>query len=225
MSVYKKLHQVQAATRSLAADAQGQTGAAKYNYVSGAKLLSVIRPVMDSVGLMLTQEVVGIENRPIEYQTAKGVKTEMFTSIHLRFTWIDTEDGSSLTNDFFANGMNAWDKGLGSALTYGERYYLMKTFHISTDEDDVDALIKPEAIKENDAPAAQSQATTVQYAPVSQAPLTTVQTAIDEAKAAQTPDELTAVWNKWKASYGKDVNFVKTISTHPANPKGGRSSK
>lgn len=212
MSVYKKLHQVQAATRSLAADAQGQTGAAKYNYVSGAKLLSVIRPVMDQVGLMLTQEVVGIENTPIEYQTSKGVKTEMFTSVHLRFTWIDTEDGSSLSNDFFANGMNAWDKGLGSALTYGERYYLMKTFHIATDEDDVDALVKPEAIKENAAPAAQ-------------APQTTVLTAIAEANAAQTPEELTAVWNKWKASYGKDVTFVKTISSHPANPKGGRSSK
>ena len=66
MSVYKKLHQVQAATRSLAADAQGQTGAAKYNYVSGAKLLSVIRPVMDQVGLMLTQEVVEKEKTPIE---------------------------------------------------------------------------------------------------------------------------------------------------------------
>ena len=225
MSVYKKLHQVQAATRSLAADAQGQTGAAKYNYVSGAKLLSVIRPVMDQVGLMLTQEVVGIENTPIEYQTSKGMKTEMFTSVHLRFTWIDTEDGSSLSNDFFANGMNAWDKGLGSALTYGERYYLMKTFHIATDEDDVDALVKPETIKENAAPAAQPVAAPVQSAPAAQAPQTTVLTAIAEANAAKTSEELTAVWSKWKAIYGKDVNFVKTISTHPANPRGGRSSK
>lgn len=217
MSVYKKLHQVQAATRSLAADAQGQTGAAKYNYVSGAKLLSVIRPVMDQVGLMLTQEVVGIENTPIEYQSSKGEKTEMFTSVHLRFTWIDTEDGSSLSNDFFANGMNAWDKGLGSALTYGERYYLMKTFHIATDEDDVDALVKPEAIKENAAPA--------QSAPAAQAPQITVQTAIDEANAAKTHEELTAVWNKWKARYGNDVTFAKIIATHPANPKGRRSTK
>lgn len=225
MSVYKKLHQVQAATRSLAADAQGQTGTAKYNYVSGAKLLSVIRPVMDQVGLMLTQEVVGIENTPIEYQTSKGVKTEMFTSLHLRFTWIDTEDGSSLSNDFFANGMNAWDKGLGSALTYGERYYLMKTFHIATDEDNVDALVKPEAIRENASAAPQPVAAPAQPAPAAKPAQPTVETAIAEVNAATTAEELTAVWNKWKASYGKDVNFVKTISTHPANPKGGRSSK
>ena len=147
MSVYKKMHQVQAATRSLAANTEGQTGAARYNYVSGAKLLGVIRPLMDKLGLILTQEVVDIKNEPITYMTRNGEKTEMFTTAHIRFTWVDTDDGSQVVNEFFANGMNAWDKGLGSALTYAERYYLMKTFHIATDEDDVDALVKDEAIK------------------------------------------------------------------------------
>ena len=147
MSVFKKLHQVQAATRSLAANTEGQTGAARYNYVSGAKLLGVIRPLMDKLGLILTQEVVEIHNEPITYMTRNGEKTEMFTTLHIRFTWIDSDDGSQIVNEFFANGMNAWDKGLGSALTYAERYYLMKTFHIATDEDDVDALVKDEAIK------------------------------------------------------------------------------
>ena len=141
------MHQVQAATRSLAANTEGQTGAAKYNYVSGAKLLGVIRPLMDKLGLILTQEVVDIKNEPITYMTRNGEKTEMFTTAHIRFTWVDTDDGSQVVNEFFANGMNAWDKGLGSALTYAERYYLMKTFHIATDEDDVDALVKDEAIK------------------------------------------------------------------------------
>ena len=141
------MHQVQAATRSLAANTEGQTGAARYNYVSGAKLLGVIRPLMDKLGLILTQEVVEIHNEPITYMTKNGEKTEMFTTAHIRFTWVDTDDGSQIVNEFFANGMNAWDKGLGSALTYAERYYLMKTFHIATDEDDVDALVKDEAIK------------------------------------------------------------------------------
>ena len=140
------MHQVQAATRSLAANTEGQTGAARYNYVSGAKLLGVIRPLMDKLGLILTQEVVDIKNEPITYMTRNGEKTEMFTTAHIRFTWVDTDDGSQVVNDFFANGMNAWDKGLGSALTYAERYYLMKTFHIATDEDDIDALVKDEAI-------------------------------------------------------------------------------
>ena len=151
------MHQVQAATRSLAANTEGQTGAAKYNYVSGAKLLGVIRPLMDKLGLILTQEIVDIKNEPITYMTRNGEKTEMFTTAHIRFTWVDTEDGSQVVNDFFANGMNAWDKGLGSALTYAERYYLMKTFHIATDEDDVDALVKEEAIKPQTSRAVQAR--------------------------------------------------------------------
>ena len=151
------MHQVQAATRSLAANTEGQTGAARYNYVSGAKLLGVIRPLMDKLGLILTQEVVDIKNEPINYMTRNGEKTEMFTTVHIRFTWVDTDDGSQVVNDFFANGMNAWDKGLGSALTYAERYYLMKTFHIATDEDDVDALVKEEAINSQPSQAVQAR--------------------------------------------------------------------
>ena len=153
------MHQVQAATRSLAANTEGQTGAARYNYVSGAKLLGVIRPLMDKLGLILTQEVVDIKNEPITYMTRNGEKTEMFTTVHIRFTWVDTDDGSQVVNDFFANGMNAWDKGLGSALTYAERYYLMKTFHIATDEDDVDALVKEEAINSQPSAAVQARRT------------------------------------------------------------------
>lgn len=146
MSVYKKMHQVQSSLRSLGANAEGQTGAARYNYVSGSKLLDYIRPMMDKLGLLLTQEIVSIDNKPITYMTRNGEKTEMFTCLQIKFTWIDVDDGSKLENSFFANGMNAWDKGLGSALTYAERYYLMKTFHIATDEDDVDALQRDDAI-------------------------------------------------------------------------------
>lgn len=153
MSVYKKLQEVQNATRKLAPDASGQTGAATYPYVSGSKLLGCIRPVMDRVGLILTQEVIGCDNTPMSYATRSGEKTEMFTTLHIRFTWVDTEDESKMVNEFYANGMNAWDKGLGSALTYAERYYLMKLFHIATDEDDVDALIKEEAVAPVPAPA------------------------------------------------------------------------
>jgi len=170
MSVFKKLHQLQASTRSLAANAEGQTGAAKYNYVSGAKLLGILRPRMDELGLILTQEVVGIENQPITYMTRNGEKTEMFTTVHIRFTWIDSEDGSTVVNEFYANGMNAWDKGLGSAITYAERYYLMKTFHIATDEDDIDAIVKDEAIRESKPAAAPAPAPAPKKAPKQQKP-------------------------------------------------------
>lgn len=170
--VFRKMLKIQAATRSLAPNAEGQTGAARYHYVAGAKVLGIVRPLMDSLGLLLSQEILDITNTPISYMTRSGEKMEMFTTIHLRFTWTDTEDGSSVSHEFYANGMNAFDKGLGSALTYAERYYIMKTFHIATDEDDIDALVKEEAIAPT--PAAEKPASKpakkADPAPVQEAP-------------------------------------------------------
>ena len=57
-------------------------------------------------------------------------------------SWIDSEDGETISQEWASTGCNGLDKGFGSALTYGERYYLLKLFHIQTDTDDVDAIAK-----------------------------------------------------------------------------------
>ena len=101
---------------------------------------------MNDLGLLLKQEVIDISNDKNDYGTTTGMRSEMFTSIKMRFTWVDTDTGEKDENMFIANGQNGWDKGLGSALTYGERYFLLKFFHIPSDEDDVDALPIVEAM-------------------------------------------------------------------------------
>lgn len=137
-----KLLELQKSVRALNPDKEVST----YHYITGSKLLGFVRPKMDELGLILKQEVVSINNTPIEYAVKSGVKKEMFTSVVLKFTWIDTEDGEREECLFAANGMNSFDKGLGSALTYAERYFILKNLHIATDEDDVDAIIRDEAI-------------------------------------------------------------------------------
>lgn len=136
-----KLAALQSAVRGLGKDTKGNS----YEYVSGSKVLDAVRPRMDELGLLLVQEVEDIRNERVDYSTRNGAKSEMFTSVSMVFTWIDTESGEKLPVRFAANGCNGWDKGLGSALTYGERYFLLKFFHIATDEDDVDARQGEEA--------------------------------------------------------------------------------
>lgn len=135
MSLVAKLAELQKQVRGLGKDAQN----GQYDYVSGSKVLNVIRPAMDELGILLSQEVKDVTATRQDYQLGNGkVKSEMFIVAHLLFTWIDSESGETLPCDFFATGQNGWDKGIGSALTYGERYFLLKFFHIATDEDDVD---------------------------------------------------------------------------------------
>lgn len=109
-----------------------------YNYVSGSQVLEAIRPKMNDLGLLLKPEIIEITNERQDYNTKTGSKSEILTKVIQCYTWIDTDSGEREVCQWGANGQNDWEKGLGSALTYGERYFLLKFFHIPTDEDDVD---------------------------------------------------------------------------------------
>lgn len=144
MSIYQKLGKIQAEIKGLGQDSSGNG----YRYVSGNKAINAIKPLMIKYGLLLKPEVLDIENQRIDYQVSltKGQngqwtgkpKSEILTKAKMRFTWIDIETGEKDECLFAANGQNDWEKGLGSALTYAERYFLLKYFHIATDEDDID---------------------------------------------------------------------------------------
>lgn len=134
MSIYKKLLNIQKEIKVLSKDKKSH----QYGYVSGNKLLSFIKPLMDEQGLILKQEVLSIDNERQDYKTKYGEKSEVLSKVMMRFTWIDCETGDKDENLFGANGQNDWEKGLGSALTYAERYFILKYFHIATDEDDID---------------------------------------------------------------------------------------
>tara|TARA_R110002153_G_scaffold122654_1_gene268560 strand:- start:56 stop:631 length:576 start_codon:yes stop_codon:yes gene_type:complete len=134
MSIYTKLLAIQKEVKGLSKDKKSHN----YDYVTGNKLLSFIKPIMDKQGVILKQEILSIENTRQDYKTKYGEKSEILSKVMMRFTWIDCETGEKDENLFGANGQNDWEKGLGSALTYGERYFLLKFFHIATDEDDID---------------------------------------------------------------------------------------
>mgnify|MGYP005818759425 CR=1 FL=1 len=134
MSIYKKLLAIQKEVNGLKKDKK----AFGFDYVTGGKLLSFIKPLMNDNGLLLKQEITSIENVRQDYRTKNGTKEEILSKVMMKFTWIDSETGEKDENLFGANGQNGWDKGVGSALTYAERYFILKYFHISTDEDDID---------------------------------------------------------------------------------------
>lgn len=141
--LYVKLLELQKAVKALAKNEQ----AYGYQYVSGSKLLYFLRPMMDELGLLLLPSTKDFSSQIVRTREAgtrngKPVeeKYENLVTLTKTFKWIDVETGESAEFDFVAQGCNDWDKGLGSAETYAERYFLLKFFHIATDSDDVDAI-------------------------------------------------------------------------------------
>ncbi len=146
MALFQKLLELQKAVVGLTKDKAGNS----YTYVSGDKILSIVRPKMDELGLLLIPEVIESSFTRQDYTLYDRngnpkPKSEMFCNLKMRFTWVDAQTGETRECLWASSGQNNWDKGLGSALTYGERYFLLKFVHIATDRDDVDA---PKSIEE-----------------------------------------------------------------------------
>lgn len=186
MALHKKLLKLQMAVTGLLKDAQGNAGA----YVSGNKILSIVRPKMDELGLILVPEVLESSFTRQDYAVKSGQKSEMFCALKIKFTWIDTDTGEKQECLWASSGMNGFDKGYGSALTYGERYFLLKYFHIQTDKDDVDAPKTPEQEM-------------------------TVQNAIAYINGLKTAQDMQAAWQYYSQfAIGKDKDFIKAYNKH-----------
>lgn len=176
LNLYQKLLEIQKQVIGLGKDKSGGS----YQYVTGSKVLEHIKPLMNKYGLILKQEVIDISNERQNYIVGFGTpkqreKSEILSTCKMRFTWIDCETGEKDENLFVANGQNDWDKGVGSALTYGERYFLLKYFHIATDEDDID---NPER-------KAEEQRKVDEY----------IDNVVRDIASVQTIPDLTTLWN------------------------------
>lgn len=134
MNIYEKLIEVRKAVPYLQKEAKGH----QYNYVSSSQVLSAVRRRMDEVGLML---IPTITNTKVTSEN-DGKRTTYFTELWIDFMWVNAEKpDETVKSSWYGQGIDiAGEKGVGKALTYAEKYYLLKTFNIATDKDDPDSF-------------------------------------------------------------------------------------
>ena len=106
----------------------------KYDYVSGSQVLSKIKSKMDELGIIL-QPIIG-DDQKIEKQGA-----DWFYMSKMTYIWINADNPEDRleTPWFLCGTQNDPSKAFGSALTYSERYFLLKFFCVPTDDVDPDA--------------------------------------------------------------------------------------
>ncbi len=214
----KKLLELQKVVKGLKKDKKGFG----YDYVSGDKLLGFIRPAMDELGLRLVPNTESVEQQMIETVpqstnrdgSIKPAKNEIYVLLHKTYTWIDVESGETETTHFYSQGCNSFDKSIGSAETYAERYFILKYFHISTDEDDVDAIVREEETEKDK----KTKKGETKQEPLSQEDDAILQDAIQAAKDAKTASELTKVWKDFKPKFEHNEAFVNAIKSNPNHP-------
>ncbi|APT17177.1 ERF family protein [Staphylococcus epidermidis] len=148
LNIYQKIADVKANIEGFTKDTKGYN----YSYVSGSQVLHRIRNKMIEHNLLLVPKTSDENYKQIEVtrfnkKASREVTTSEFVvEMKLTYLWINADKPEEqLEVSFYSVGQqDDVSKAHGTALTYAERYFLMKFFNIPTDEDDADAKQKQE---------------------------------------------------------------------------------
>ncbi|MCG2110012.1 ERF family protein [Staphylococcus epidermidis] len=148
LNLYQKIADVKANIEGFTKDTKGYN----YSYVSGSQVLHRIRNKMIEHNLLLVPKTSDENYKQIEVtrfnkKASREVTTSEFVvEMKLTYLWINADKPEEqLEVSFYSVGQqDDVSKAHGTALTYAERYFLMKFFNIPTDEDDADAKQKQE---------------------------------------------------------------------------------
>ena len=135
MNIYEKFLDIQRGVDRILKDGENKNDT--YDYVSGSNVLSIIRPMMNELGLLLIPRIVG--TNILEGQTRSGT-ARFVVELKMEMAWIDVDSGEQLVIPCYANGadLGSAERAVGKAMSYAEKYHLLKLFHIPTDKDDPD---------------------------------------------------------------------------------------
>jgi len=133
-NLVKKIAQLKEAVAYL--QKKKHEGAVQYAYTSSSQVLGSIRAEMQKLGLIITTSVTQAVVTPF---TTKNGAPQFLTELWMTMTWVDTESGEELALPWYAQGVDNAEKGPGKAMTYGEKYFVLKQLNIATDKDDPDA--------------------------------------------------------------------------------------
>ena len=205
MNVYQKIIEVKKVVKNFLKDAE-TSGKGSYTYTSGSQILSAIKEKMEEIGLLfLPVETVHRGWTTFNYKNSYGDdKTDFIVEGELFYEWINADeptDRQRVSFEYYGQ-QNDISKAFGSALTYSERYLLLKSLGAPTDEDDPDKHTDDKKQRQTTTP------------PPTQRPQNAPQERREKSKWAQVNDlikdsEITlASVNVWIAkSFGKAIKI------------------
>lgn len=142
MNIYQRMAGVTAELQTVAKNLFVETGKGKgYKAVSERDIIEAVKPLETKWGIYSYP----CGRRVLESQTLESEsvyngnvtkKTTFFTRIETTYRFVNVEAPEDYIETVtFAEGIDSQDKGSGKAMTYGDKYALMKAYKISTGDD------------------------------------------------------------------------------------------
>ncbi len=139
LNIYQKINEVKSQVHFVRkANLNDKLG---YNAVSSSMVLAPLAKALVDVGLVLISECVDMETVAFPVKTKYGESTHYKAHVKMIYTWVNVDKPEEkIVCNWRCEGVNtsAFDKAVGAAYTYSEKYFMLKFFNIATDDTDPD---------------------------------------------------------------------------------------
>ena len=142
MNIYEKMSAITAELQTVAKNLiVQQTQTSSYKAVSERDILDAVKPLEHKHGVYsypVSRKI--LESHLLEsestYNNKTTKKTTFMTRIETVYRFVNVADPKEFVETTtFAEGIDSQDKGSGKAMTYADKYALMKAYKISTGDD------------------------------------------------------------------------------------------
>lgn len=146
-NIFQRMSAITAELRTVAKNLTVPTGGKNsYKAVSERDILDAVKPLEEKYGVysypvgrtVLESNMLESENAYTDQRGNTTVKktTTFMTRIDTVYRFVNVDDPKDyIETTTFAEGIDSQDKGSGKAMTYADKYALMKAYKISTGDD------------------------------------------------------------------------------------------
>lgn len=136
-NIFQRMSKVTQEITAVAKNLSVGTGKSQYKAVGEADILSAVRPAEAKHGVYsypYSREIV--ESGTMERETQYGKSVQVFMRIKVVYRFICIDDPASYIDvESYGDGVDSQDKAPGKAMTYADKYALMKAYKIITGDD------------------------------------------------------------------------------------------
>ena len=142
LNIYQRMAAITSELQTVAKNLNVETGKGKgYKAVSERDVIDAVKPLEAKHGVYSypasrrVLESAALESES-EWNGKVTKKTTFFERIETVYRFVNTDDPTDfIETTTFAEGIDSQDKGSGKAMTYADKYALMKAYKISTGDD------------------------------------------------------------------------------------------
>lgn len=136
-NIFQRMQKITAEVSTVAKNLEVGFGSSKYKAVSEADILRAVKPIEEKYGVYsypYDREIV--ESGTMEREGRNGKTIQLYLRVKTVYRFVSVDDPTSYLDIVsYGDGVDTQDKAPGKAMTYSDKYALMKAYKIQTGDD------------------------------------------------------------------------------------------